>query len=154
MFFCDWGWYVMDISNASWRKYWTGEVLRQLQANAADGVFVDSLFPPNYYGGDKFNPNLPVLDQTFEETWSSQIEAFIAFGQAGDLADYYFIPNAGAWVNGRDMTDYSGADGIMVEGFGRLAYGGYFPQEKIGSCKWTASCTWSVWIKSSCCNNM
>ncbi|HMB22264.1 MAG TPA: putative glycoside hydrolase, partial [Anaerolineales bacterium] len=53
VFFCDWGWYVMDITNPSWRNYWTGEVLRQLQVNAADGVFMDSLLPPNYYGGDR-----------------------------------------------------------------------------------------------------
>jgi hypothetical protein len=124
--FCDWGWYLMDISSASWREYWAGEVLRQLRTNAADGIFVDSLFPPNYYGGDKFDPNLPDLDRTFEKTWSTQIEDFIAFGQSGDLADYYFIPNAGEWVNGRDVTDYSGADGIMVEGFGRWSYGEYF----------------------------
>jgi hypothetical protein len=124
--FCDWGWYLMDLSNISWREYWAGEVLRQLRANAADGIFVDSLFPPNYYGGDKFDPELPGLDQAFERNWSSQIEAFIDFGQSGDLAAYHFIPNAGEWVNGRDMTDYSGADGLMVEGFGRWASGEYF----------------------------
>lgn len=126
VFLCDWGWYVMDVSNPSWREYWSGEVLRQLRTNAADGVFVDSLFPPNYYGGDKFDPNLPGVDQTFEETWSSKIEDFIAYGQDGELAEYYFIPNVGAWVNGRDTTDYSGADGIMVEGFGRWTEGEYF----------------------------
>jgi hypothetical protein len=124
--FCDWGWYLMNLSNPSWREYWAGEVLRQLRANAADGLFVDSLFPPNYYGGDKFNPHLPDLDPAFESAWSTQIEALIAFGQSGDLADYYFIPNAGTWVNGRDETDYSGADGLMVEGFGRWPYGEYF----------------------------
>ncbi|HSB02764.1 MAG TPA: putative glycoside hydrolase [Anaerolineales bacterium] len=128
--YCEWGWYVMDLSNPSWREYWAGEVLRQLQTNAADGVFVDSLLPPNYYGADKFDPNLPVLDQTFEETWSSRIEDFIAFGQAGELADYYFIPNVGAWVTGRDVTDYSGADGVMVEGFGRWSEGEYFSEQE------------------------
>ncbi len=126
VFFCDWGWYLMDINNPSWREYWAGEVLRQLQANSADGIFVDSLFPPNYYGGDKFDPSLPKLDRTFEEEWSSKIEDFIAFGQSGELADYYFIPNAGAWITGRDVTDYSGADGVMVETFGRWSTGEYF----------------------------
>ena len=124
--FCDWGWYVMDISNASWREYWSGEVLRQLRANAADGVFVDGLFPPNFYGGDKFNPNLPAEDQAFEGAWSSHIEDFIAFAQTGELADYYFIPNVGEWVTGRDVTDYSEADGLVVEGFGRWNIGEYF----------------------------
>jgi hypothetical protein len=84
------------------------------------------LFPPNYYGGDKFNPPLPELDPAFESSWTTQIEALIAFGQSGDLADYYFIPNAGTWVNGRDVTDYSDADGLMVEGFGRWPYDEYF----------------------------
>jgi len=126
VFLCDWGWYVMDLSSPSWREYWAAEVLRQLQTNAADGVFVDSLFPPNYYGGDKFTPGLPGADETFEAAWSSQIEDFIAFGQAGELSEYHFIPNVGAWVTGRDNTDYSGADGVMVEGFGRWSEGEYF----------------------------
>ncbi len=126
VFFCEWGWYVMDPGNPSWREYWSGEVLRQLEANAADGVFVDSLFPPNYYGADKFRPNLPVIDQAFEEAWAARIEDLIAFGQSGDLAEYYFIPNVGVWVTGRDVTDYSGADGVMVEGFGRWPQGEYF----------------------------
>ncbi|MEW6400675.1 MAG: putative glycoside hydrolase [Chloroflexota bacterium] len=130
VFFCDWGWYVMDISNASWREYWSGEVLRQLQANAADGVFIDSLVPPNYYGGDRFDPALPGVDETFEGTWSSQIEDFIAYGQAGELAGYYLIPNVGSWVIGRDSTDYSGADGVMVEGFGRWSEGPYFSAQE------------------------
>ena len=128
--FCDWGWYVMDIGNLAWREYWAGEVLRQLRANASDGIFIDGLFPPNYYGGDKFDPNLPVIDRVFEETWSSKIEDFIIFGQSGDLADYYFIPNVGQWVTGRDITDYSSADGIMIEGFGRWANGEYFLAEE------------------------
>ncbi|HMB23872.1 MAG TPA: putative glycoside hydrolase, partial [Anaerolineales bacterium] len=50
----------------------------------------------------------------------------IAYGQSGKLADYYLIANAGAWITGRDNTDYSGADGIMVEEFGRLSGGEYF----------------------------
>ncbi len=130
VFFCDWGWYLMDIDNPSWREYWAGEVLRQLRANAADGVFVDSLFPPSYYGGDKFAPNLPDLDQTLEESWSSKIEDFIRFGQSSELANYYFIPNVGAWITGRDNTDYSGTDGVMVEGFARWSAGDYFSAQE------------------------
>jgi len=126
--FCKWGWYVMDISNTSWREYWIGEVSRQLRANAADGVFVDSLFPPNYFGGNEFDPELPAVDQVFEESWSTQIEDFIAFGKDGELTDYYFIPNVGEWVTKRDDTDYSSADGLMVEGFGRWETGEYFSE--------------------------
>ncbi len=130
LFFCDWGWYVMDISNPAWREYWSGEVLRQLRANAADGVFMDSLLPPNYYGGERFDPKLPGIDQVFEETWSAKIEDFLTYVQSGDLAEYSMIPNVGAWITGRDVTDYSGADGVMVEGFGRWSAGEYFSAQQ------------------------
>jgi hypothetical protein len=66
------------------------------------------------------------VDQNFEKAWSQRIEAFIAYGQSGELADYYFIPNVGEWVTSRDTTDYSGADGVLVEGFGRWVNGEYF----------------------------
>ncbi|MBN1313682.1 MAG: hypothetical protein JXB30_19925 [Anaerolineae bacterium] len=123
---CDQGWYVMDIGNPSWREYWYGEVLRQVQANMADGVFADSLIVPNYYGGDRFEPPLPVIDEAFENQWSGNIAEFIAHGQSGELADYHLIVNAGTWATGRDITDYSGADGVMIEGFGRWTEGDYF----------------------------
>lgn len=126
VFFCEWGWYMMDIGNVSWRDYWYSEVLHQIQANEADGIFVESLVVPNYYGGDRFEPALPVIDEVFEEEWSRQIGDFIAHSQSGDLADYHFIANAGAWITGRDVTDYSGADGVMIEGFGRWIEGDYF----------------------------
>jgi hypothetical protein len=124
--FCDWGWYLMEIDNPSWRQYWSTEVLRQLQANTADGLFVDSLSVPNTFGATRFQPSLPELDQAFEEDWSRRIEDFIAYGQTGELAKYYFIPNVGEWVTGRDITDYSEADGVMVEGFARWTEGDYF----------------------------
>jgi len=127
--FCDWGWYLMDIANPSWQAYWEGEVFRQLQANAADGVFVDSLIPPNYYGGDRFSPPLPPADANFEQAWSARIENFIAAMQHGALAEYHFIPNVGEWVVSRDNTDYTAADGVMVEGFGRWTDGSYFAAE-------------------------
>lgn len=124
--FCDWGWYLMDIGNQSWQAYWAGEVSRQLRANGADGVFVDNLAPPTFYGGERFSPALPQIDEAFEREWAAKIESFIAYGQRGDLADYYLIPNVGEWVTRRDATDYSGADGVMVEGFGRWTDGRYF----------------------------
>jgi len=127
---CQWGWYVMDLEDASWREYWSNEVLRQLQANQADGVFVDGLIVPNYFGGDQFDPPLPEIDVAFEQTWSANIEDFIAYMQTGELADYYFVVNVGNWVTGRDITDYSGADGVLVVGFARWDEGGYFdPQD-------------------------
>ncbi len=126
VFFCDWGWYLMDLADPSWKGYWKDEVLRQFHSTKADGVFVDGLFLPNIYGGERFRPNLPENDAVFEGEWSSLIEDFIAFGQEGDLAPYYLIPNIGPWLTGRDSTDYSGADGVFVEGFARWIDGTYF----------------------------
>jgi hypothetical protein len=125
---CDWGWYLMELTNESWRDYWAGEVLRQLRENKADGVFIDSLFPPNYFGGTKFSPNLPEKDQSFENTWSSNIEKFVSFTQSDELSKYHMIDNAGLWVTGRDNTDYSLSDGVMVEGFSRWVDGQYFSE--------------------------
>ncbi|MBK9231391.1 MAG: hypothetical protein IPO15_11155 [Anaerolineae bacterium] len=42
----------MELNNSAWRSYWQAEVLRQLQANADDGLFMDSLSVPNYLGAD------------------------------------------------------------------------------------------------------
>ncbi len=126
VFFCEWGWYLMDITNPSWREYWSGELLRQLNTNLADGVFVDGLFPPNFYGSEKFKPHLPEKDELFENTWSTNIEDFIDFTQSGELSNYHLIANVGHWVTGRDKTDYSASDGILVEGFSRWADGQYF----------------------------
>jgi hypothetical protein len=123
---CDWGWYVMDPANASWRAYWMGEVLRQLHANHADGVFVDSFGPPSYFGADRYNPPLPDLDKAFESDWSQRISDFLGYLQAGPATDYRFIVNLGQWIVSRDITDYSAADGVMVEEFGGWGYDQYF----------------------------
>ncbi len=126
VFSCDWGWYLVDISNPEWRGYWTNEVLRQLISNKADGVFVDSLFPPNYMGGSAYSPPLPDIDSSFEKEWSKKIEDFLSHIQSGELEDFHVIVNVGAWITSRDNTDYSGADGIFVEGFARWPEGQYF----------------------------
>ncbi|HOU12916.1 MAG TPA: putative glycoside hydrolase [Anaerolineae bacterium] len=123
---CDWGWYLMNLDNAAWRAYWSGEILRQFQANAADGLFADSFSVPNYLGYDRYNPNLPEIDNTFESQWTTRLNNFMAYMQQGDLAAYHFIPNAGFWVTSRETTNYGLADGVMLEGFGGWGYGNYF----------------------------
>lgn len=128
--FCQWGWYLMNPSNSSWRDYWAAEVIRQIQTNQADGVFVDGLFPPNHYGGEFFKPDLPAMDKDFENAWSMDIERFILFGQSGELTDYHFIANVGYWLTGRDITNYSQTDGIMIEGFGRWTNGAHFSESE------------------------
>jgi hypothetical protein len=113
----DWGWFVMELNNSNWRNWWIGEIKRQLAANDNDGLFADSYSVPNYMGGDRFDPALPDVDAGFEQTWADRIHGFTDFihGQFG--AGYKFIPNVGNWVTGRDPTDYSNVDGVMVEGF-------------------------------------
>jgi hypothetical protein len=123
---CDWGWYLMNPADSGWRDYWAGEVLRQLAANDADGLFADSFSVPNFLGYDHYTPNLPDVDPAFEAEWTARLEDFMAFAQSGDLAPYHFIPNAGMLVTSRETTDYSLADGVMIEGFGEWGQGGYF----------------------------
>ncbi|MBI2570158.1 MAG: hypothetical protein HYV63_24410 [Candidatus Schekmanbacteria bacterium] len=122
---CAWGWYLMDLDNASWRAWWVPQVLSQLEHNDADGLFADSFSVPSYLGGDQYDPDLPALDPTFEAAWTARIEAFIAHVQNAFAGRYYFIPNVGDWVNSRDAVDYSGADGVMIEGFGFDVWANY-----------------------------
>jgi hypothetical protein len=114
---CDWGWYLMELNNAGWRDYWHDEVLRQVQANDADGVFMDSLSVPNYLMADHYDPNLPDVDAAFEAAWAARIENWLSWLQSQPLGDYYLVPNVGEWITSRETTDYSAADGLMVEGF-------------------------------------
>jgi hypothetical protein len=81
---------------------------------------------PNYLGYDHYTPTLPSVDATFESAWATRIGNFIAYAQAGDLAGYYFIPNVGQWITGRETTDYSSADGVMIEGLAGWGYADYF----------------------------
>ena len=122
---CDWGWYLMNPAEPGWRTYWSGEVLRQLEANDADGLFADSFSVPNFLGYDHYDPDLPEIDEAFEADWTTRLENFMTFAQSGSLAPYHFIPNAGMLVTFRETTDYAIADGVMIEGFGEWG-GGYF----------------------------
>ena len=114
---CDWGWYLMELDDAGWRAYWHDEVLRQVQANDADGVFMDSLSVPNYLMADHYDPNLPDVDAAFESAWAARIEDWLGWLQGRSLGDYYLVPNVGEWITSRETTDYSAADGLMVKGF-------------------------------------
>jgi len=113
---CDWGWYVMELNDPGWRSWWSDEVIAQMSTNEADGLFADSFSVPNYLGADHYNPPLPGMDAAFEEAWAHRIEDFIAYLQER-FGEYYLIPNVGDWTTTRDPTDYSGVDGVMIEGF-------------------------------------
>ena len=112
-----WGWYLIEPDNASWMSYWLGEVNRQLAANDNDGLFADSVSVPNYLDPTFFTPELPEIDPAFEADWSAKIGRWITNAKAGLSAGSKLIPNVGFWITTRDATDYSGADGVMVEGF-------------------------------------
>jgi hypothetical protein len=115
---CTYGWYVMNLEDTSWREWWTGQVLEQLENNDDDGLFADSLSIPSYLGANTYNPVLPAYDPTFESGWADRIQDFIDYVQTRFGGRYYLIPNAGSWVTTRDPTDYSDTDGVMIEGFG------------------------------------
>ena len=123
---CTWGWYLMELADPGWRNYWMGGVLRQLAANENDGLFADSFSVPNYLGAETFNPDLPAYDPAFESAWARRIEDFIDYVQAQFGGQYYFIPNVGYWVTTRDPTNYSQANGVMIEGFSEWSPGSPF----------------------------
>lgn len=115
---CDWGWYLMELNNPGLRNYWQTAVLSQVRANDDDGVFMDSLSAPNYLGADRYRPPLPAVSAAFEAGWARRIKEWLVWLKGQDLGNYYLVPNVGSWITTRETTDYSAADGLMVEGFG------------------------------------
>lgn len=115
---CTYGWYVMNLPDTGWREWWIAQVLEQLANNDDDGLFADSLSIPSYLGANTYDPVLPAYDPAFESTWAGWIADFISFVMDRFGERYYLIPNAGSWVTTRDPTNYSGTDGVMIEGFG------------------------------------
>ena len=114
---CDWGWYLMELNDSGWQDHWQAEVLRQVQANHDDCLFIDSLSVPNYLGADRYDPHLPAVDETFENAWASRITNWLSWLQSQPIGAYYLVPNVGSWITTRETTDYSPADGLMIEGF-------------------------------------
>lgn len=114
---CDWGWYLMELNGAAFRSTWQKEVLRQVRANDSDGVFMDSLSVPNYLGADHYSPALPDLDKSFESAWAARITHWLSWLKAQPLGAYYLVANVGTWITSRERTNYSPADGLMIEGF-------------------------------------
>ena len=110
-----WGWYLMNPDNASWRAYYVAQLRRQVATTHADGVFMDSTSVPNDFGASTFTPPLPAYDPPWELQWSHTIERWIPYVQTH--VGKPIIVNAGSWVTTRERTDYSGAAGIMIEGF-------------------------------------
>jgi hypothetical protein len=117
VYLCDWGWYLMDLDNPDYRAWWLDQVRTQLVTGEYSGLFADSLSVPNSLGATSFRPALPDLDETFEGDWVRRLHDWMVWlnDELGD--QYVLIPNAGAWITTRDQTDYSPADGVMIECF-------------------------------------
>lgn len=117
VYFCPYGWYVMDVGNAGYRNWWLSQVRAQLMANGDDGIFLDSFSIPNFFGSDSFRPQLPATDARFEASWAATMQSWLAWLK-GELPNYYLVPNVGQWTNDRDRPELiEPADGIMVEQF-------------------------------------
>ncbi|MBP7865236.1 MAG: hypothetical protein KA419_04740 [Acidobacteria bacterium] len=124
---CDWGWYLIDIGSAAWRTWWSGEVEDQLAHNDADGIFMDSYSVPNFLGGASYVPNLPDYDLAFENAWKTRIRDYLVWLKVRFAHKAWIVPNVASWITGRDDTDYSPADGMMVEGFAMEADASPYP---------------------------
>jgi len=113
---CQWGWYLAELDDTTWRNDWSERVLAQLQHNDADGLFADSFLVPTYMGG--FLPAFAPIDVPFELAYSQKMARFMDFMRARFAGRYRFVPNVGTWVTTRDQTDFAHADGVFIEGFG------------------------------------
>jgi hypothetical protein len=109
-----WDWYLMN-PDSGWRSYWASSVLRQAPLLSDDGVFADSLSVPQYLGASSFSPPLQYF--VGEWAWTARIDRFMRFQMRRLRGKLWFIPNAGSWITTRDRTNYSIADGVMIEGF-------------------------------------
>ncbi|MBI4674061.1 MAG: hypothetical protein HY741_20645 [Chloroflexi bacterium] len=129
VFNCAYGHYLMNLKNASWRAWWSNQVIKQLQNNENDGVFADSYSVPNYFGGCSWKPCLPVIDAKFETKWANMERAFTDFIRAQFAGRWVWLPNVGAWITSRDPSDYSNTDGVMFEGYAEWGEGNYFAED-------------------------
>ncbi|MBN2304457.1 MAG: prolyl oligopeptidase family serine peptidase [Anaerolineae bacterium] len=117
VYWCAWGWYLMDIDHPGWRDWWMGEIQAQLATNEANGLFADSVTVPNYLGAEDWRPALPSYDEAFEADWTRRLNDWMTWAQGELSPEYALIVNAGMLVTTRETTDYSRADGVMIEGF-------------------------------------
>jgi hypothetical protein len=117
VYFCPYGWYVMDINNADYQSWWVRQVKAQLISGNDDGVFMDSFSVPDFFGSNNFRPGLPAADAQLETAWAANMQNWLAWLKSR-LPNYYLVPNVGQWTNSRDHPDIVvPADGIMVEQF-------------------------------------
>ncbi|MBN1564400.1 MAG: alpha/beta fold hydrolase [Anaerolineae bacterium] len=117
VYWCDWGWYLADIQHPGWRAWWLDQITTQLADNQNNGLFADSVTVPNFLGGYSWFPTLPDYDEAFEAEWTARLNDWMVWVNTAFGDEYVLIVNAGQLVTSRETTDYSLADGVMIEGF-------------------------------------
>jgi hypothetical protein len=115
VFMKQWGWYLTNPDDPSWRARFTTDLRRQIADTGADGAFLDSASVPNEFGADAFQPPLKAYDPPFERAWSKKLERWLPYVRA--RIGKPVIANAGSWITTRDVTRYDAIDGVMIEGF-------------------------------------
>ena len=125
-----WGWYLMDVSNASYQLYWIDTCKERMRRSECDGVFADSFTIDAYF--DQLSPAYPWFTDVnlCLANWVPRLGAYadtIKTHFAASAERFYFLPNLGGLVTGWDTTDYAAlGDGGVVEGFGAWGNGDYF----------------------------
>ena len=119
LFSHDHGHYLMELSDPDFRAWWSAEVMRQLQATEADGVFADSYGLPTRR---PWTPALPPDDPRLESAWAERQRSFTDYIRAQFAGRWRWIPNVGAVIAGADPSDYSNADGVMIEYFAQRGH--------------------------------
>jgi hypothetical protein len=112
---CAWGWFLMNLKDPGWRKWWSEQIIDQLTVNEDDALFADSYSIPNYLG--PWSASLPVVNSAFESSWAKSMHEFTNYIRARFHDRWLWIPNVGAYVTTRDPSDYTNTDGVMIEGF-------------------------------------
>lgn len=120
----EWDWDYTDPSGGiegagsnGWKEYFVSATVNEMRAGECDGTFGDSCGLPFSLASwpDWLNGTNPLT------TWCPHVNTFIQYvtsSYAAQAERFYFIPNAGALVTSWDnVTDFSLADGVMVEGF-------------------------------------
>lgn len=124
VFDCDFGWYLTELNDPGWRRWWSDQIIAQLIANQDDGVFADSFSVPNY--GFTWSPALPVVDAAFESAWAQREHDFTDYIRSRFAGRWRWIPNIGSFITTRDPSDYSNVDGVMIEQFAEAGNGSFF----------------------------
>lgn len=131
-----WGWYLMDVSNASYRSYWIDTCKERMRHAECDGAFADSFTIDAYF--DQLTPDYPWFTDVglCLANWAPRLGAYadaVKTHFAASAERFYFLPNLGGLITGWDTTDYAAlGDGGMVEGFGAWGNGDYFSPDDWG----------------------